>query len=154
MRIEQEIAIQAPLDRAWTFLTDLPMVSRCVPDIEAVEVIDGDTVSGTISVRVGPINLHLAGRVHLVERDAAAHRASLEIQATDRRLGGGLNARTTFQLTAVDDGATTLAVATEATLLGRLGQFGQPIIRRKSDELAREFGHNVAAALGPGGPAF
>lgn len=151
MHIEQGIAIQAPLERAWTFLTDLPVVSRCVPDIEAVEVLDGDTVSGTISVRVGPISLHLAGRVHLVERDAAAHRATLEIQATDRRLGGGLNARTTFQLTAVDDGMTTLAVATEATLLGRLGQFGQPIIRRKSDELAREFGQNVAAALGAGG---
>lgn len=150
MRIEQEIAIQAPLESAWAFLTDLPVVSRCVPDIEAVEVIDGDTVSGTISVRVGPINLHLAGRVHLLERDAASHRAILEIQATDRRLGGGLNARTTFHLTAIGDVTTTLAVATEATLLGRLGQFGLPIIRRKADELAREFGHNVAAALGPG----
>ena len=33
------------------------------------------------------------------------------------------------------------------TRRGRLGQFGQPIIRRKSEELAKQFAANVAAAL-------
>jgi carbon monoxide dehydrogenase subunit G len=150
MRIEQRIRIEAPIDRVWAFLTDLPAVSRCVPDVEAVAPVDADTVSGTIRVKVGPIGLRLAGRVRMSERDAASHRAVLEVEANDRRIGGGVAARTTFQLEADEGASTTLAFATEATLLGRLGQFGQPIIRRKSDEMARQFAANVAAALRAG----
>ncbi|MGH2407737.1 MAG: CoxG family protein [Candidatus Limnocylindrales bacterium] len=147
MRLEQEIHIAAPLERVWAFVTDLPSVGRCVPDVEALEAVDETTLAGTIKVRVGPIGLQLAGRVRLAERDVAAHRAALEIEATDRRIGGGINARTTFRLQDADGGDTVLAVATDATLLGRLGQFGQPIIRRKADEMARQFSLNVAEAL-------
>jgi len=150
MRIEQDIELAASIDRAWAFLTDLPAVSQCVPDVSAVEVVDDQTVAGTIKVKVGPIALQLAGQVRIVEQDAAAHRAALEIQASDRRIGGGVNARTTFQLVPAGDDVTRLTVATEATLLGRLGQFGQPIIRRKSDEMARQFATNVARTLAAG----
>jgi uncharacterized protein len=150
MRIEQEIRIAAPVERVWAFVTDLPAVSRCVPDVEGLAAIDDATMTGTIKVRVGPIGLQLSGRVRLTEQDPSAHRAALEIQATDRRIGGGINARTVFRLADADPGGTTLAVATEATLLGRLGQFGQAIIRRKADEMARHFAENVAQALGDG----
>jgi carbon monoxide dehydrogenase subunit G len=83
----------------------------------------------------------------MTQRDEANHVAALEIRADDRRIGGGLTARTTFRLEPAGEGASTLAVATDAALLGRLGQFGQPIIKRKADELAREFAANLAAAL-------
>jgi uncharacterized protein len=147
LHIEQEIRIAAPLERVWAFVTDLPAVGRCVPDVEALEAVDDQTMMGTIKVRVGPIGLSLAGRVRLAERDALAHRAALEIEATDRRIGGGINARTGFQLDDAGGGATVLFVHTEATLMGRLGQFGQPIIRRKADEMAKQFAANVAEAL-------
>jgi carbon monoxide dehydrogenase subunit G len=148
MRIDQEIRLAAPIERAWAFLTDLPAVSRCVPDVDSVEIVDAETMTGTIKVRVGPIGLSLAGRVRLVEVDPDARTAALDIQATDRRIGGGINARTTFTLTPDGANATILTVGTDATLLGRLGQFGQPIIRRKSDEMARTFAENVARTLG------
>jgi carbon monoxide dehydrogenase subunit G len=149
MRIEQELDIAAPIDTVWAFLIDLPAVSRCVPGAGDIRPIDADTVGGTIGVRVGPIGLRLVGRVRLAETDATAHRAALEIEASDRRIGGGMTAHTTFNARPADGSpdATRLSVATDATLTGRLGQFGQPIIRRKSEELSKEFAANVAAAL-------
>jgi uncharacterized protein len=147
MHLEQRIGISAPVDRAWQFLTDLRAVSQCVPDIESIESVDGEVASGTIAVRLGPIALRLAGQVRMVERDADAHAATLEIDASDRRIGGGVKARTIFAVVADGTERSTLTVATDATLLGRLGQFGQPLIRRKSDELAQQFARNVAAAL-------
>jgi uncharacterized protein len=149
MRIEQELEIAAPIDTVWAFLVDLPAVSRCVPGASDIEPLDAETVGGTIEVRVGPIGLRLAGRVRLTDTDATAHRAALEIEATDRRIGGGMTAHTTFTLQPADRSpdATRLSVATDATMTGRLGQFGQPIIRRKSEELSRQFAANVAAAL-------
>jgi carbon monoxide dehydrogenase subunit G len=149
MRIEQELDIAAPIDTVWAFLVDLPAVSRCVPGAGDIESIDTDTVGGTIAVRVGPIGLRLVGRVRLAETDAIEHWAVLDIEASDRRIGGGMTAHTTFSLAPVDTApdATRLSVSTDATMTGRLGQFGQPIIRRKSEELSKQFAANVAAAL-------
>lgn len=148
MRIEQALDISAPIDTVWAFLVDLPSVSRCVPGASDIQLLGADMVGGTIEVRVGPIGLRLAGRVRLVEADATEHRAALEIEASDRRIGGGMTAHTTFTVAADGSGdSTRLSVATDATMTGRLGQFGQPIIRRKSEELAKQFAANVAAAL-------
>jgi carbon monoxide dehydrogenase subunit G len=152
MRIEQTIEIPASVDRVWAFVTDLPAVSRCVPDVETLVADGPDAMSGTIRVRVGPIALSLAGTVRLAERDPVSRRAALDIQATDRRIGGGVTARTTFGLSEAAGGAL-LTVSTDATLLGRLGQFGQPIIRRKADEMAKQWARNVAAALADGAQA-
>src|SRR6185369_16900673 len=98
---------------------------------------------------VGPIGVRMIGRVRLAEANATEHRAALEIEATDRRIGGGMTAHTTFVARPADGSTETtrLSVATDATLTGRLGQFGQPIIRRKSEELSKQFAENVAAAL-------
>jgi uncharacterized protein len=149
MRIEQELDIAAPIDAVWAFLTDLPAVSRCVPGASDIEPLAADTVGGTIEVRVGPIGVRMIGRVRLAEANATEHRAALEIEATDRRIGGGMTAHTTFVARPADGSTETtrLSVATDATLTGRLGQFGQPIIRRKSEELSKQFAENVAAAL-------
>ena len=149
MRIEQELDIAAPTDTVWAFLVDLPAVSRCVPGTSDIEPLDANTVAGTIEIRVGPIGLRMVGRVRLAEADASEHRAALEIEASDRRIGGGLTAHTTFVARPADGAPeeTRLSVATDATLTGRLGQFGQPIIRRKAEELSRQFAANVAAAL-------
>ena len=149
MLIEQDLDIAAPIDTVWAFLVDLPAVSRCVPGASDIESIDADTVGGTIEVRVGPIGLRLVGRVRLAGADPAEHRDALDIEASDRRIGGGMTARTTFTLAMADGSpdATRLSVSTDATMTGRLGQFGQPIIRRKSEELSKQFATNVAAAL-------
>jgi carbon monoxide dehydrogenase subunit G len=40
------------------------------------------------------------------------------------------------------------AVAQEQGILGKLGEFGQPVIRRKADTLLEEFAGNLRAALG------
>ena len=150
MRIEQAVEIDASPEAAWEFLMDLEAVGRCVPGVERVEVRDADTLAGAIRVKVGPIGLLLDGEVRMTARDPDARIAELDVRADDRRIGGGLNARTTLRLVPSGPATTTLNVATDASLMGRLGQFGQPIIRRKADEMAREFAANVAAALRDG----
>jgi carbon monoxide dehydrogenase subunit G len=147
MRIDQDVTIPSPIEEVWGLVTDLPRVSRCVPGVEDVTQLDDDSVAGTLRVRVGPIGLRLQGTVRLASRDGDAHAAELRVMADDRRLGAGVLATTSMRLTSIDAASTRMEVGTEATLKGPLGQFGQPIIRRKSDEIAREFTRNVAAAL-------
>ncbi|MBI3302792.1 MAG: hypothetical protein HYZ72_12070, partial [Deltaproteobacteria bacterium] len=61
------------------------------------------------------------------------------------RIGGGVHV--TAHMTLVESGpaATELDVQAQARFLGKLGEFGQPVIRKQADALIAEFAGNVAA---------
>jgi carbon monoxide dehydrogenase subunit G len=147
MIIEQRIRLNAPPERVWDFLLDVPAVSRCVPGVESVTPLDADHYGGVLHVRIGPIGARLEGRVTLAERDRDAWQARMEVQASDRRIGGTVSARMTMRLLPLPDGRTDLAVHTDAAVLGKLGQFGQAVIKRQADLLLAEFARNVSHAL-------
>jgi len=129
-------------------MMDIPAVSRCVPGVEGVAHIEGDTYSGVMRVRVGPIQVRLDGRVILAERDGAARRARMDLQAADKRLNGAVNAKMTMQLSAAADGAQTdVEIRTDANVMGKLGEFGQAVIRKKADQIVQEFASNLSAAV-------
>jgi len=79
------------------------------------------------------------------EKNRPAWRIVSQAEARDRRVGGGvfLTVRMTLDKTETD--ATELRIVSEVRLLGKLGEFGQAVIRRKADRLVAEFARNVAA---------
>jgi carbon monoxide dehydrogenase subunit G len=83
----------------------------------------------------------------VVERNAEEQRAQMNVAAVDRRIKGAVNAKSTMQLSALDDGTTELAVHTDASILGKLGEFGQAIMRRKADQIMKEFADNMSQRI-------
>ncbi len=144
MIFEQRGSVPVGSDELWVFLMDVPRMARCVPGVEFVEPRGEDEFAGRMRVRVGPIGLVLDGVMTVQERDAEQRRAAVRAEANDRRVGGGLSATAHMSL-AEQDGATELLVRAEARLLGRLGELGQPLIRRKAEAMMAEFLRNVAA---------
>ena len=150
MIIEQRITLDAPPERVWDFMMDVPAVGRCVPGVESVTPLDGDRYAGVLRVKVGPISARLEGTLTLAERDRDARRARMDVQASDRRVGGTVTAKMTVHLEPRNDGGTDLEVVTDAAVLGKLGQFGQAIIKRQADQIMAEFARNVSRALQSG----
>ncbi len=146
MIVDQRVTINAPIDRAWDFLMDIPAVSKCVPGVESIEEIDKDNYVGALKVRVGPIGVKLEGRVIVAERDAEQKRAQLNVEAADRRIRGAVNGKTTMHLEQVENG-TDLVVHTDVSILGKLGEFGQAVMRKKADQIIRQFAQNVSREL-------
>jgi carbon monoxide dehydrogenase subunit G len=70
----------------------------------------------------------------------------MRAEANDRRLGGGIRARMHLTLAPAAAG-TQVRIETDLTVLGKIGEFGQPIIRAKADTLLAEFARNLGAAL-------
>ncbi len=129
-------------------MMDIPAVSRCVPGLDNVARIDDQTYSGVMSVRVGPIAVKLDGRVLLAERDEAARHARMDLQAADKRVNGAVNARMNMALAPADGGAATdVAIQTDANVMGKLGEFGQAVIRKKADQILQEFATNLSKAV-------
>jgi carbon monoxide dehydrogenase subunit G len=152
--IDHRITVPAPPEQVWAFMMDIPSVSRCVPGVDGVARIDDETYSGVMSVRVGPIQIRLDGRVILAERDEAAHQARMDLQAADKRVNGAVNAKMRMQLAPADGGQQTdVEIRTDANVMGKLGEFGQAVIRRKADQLVQEFAKNLSAEVAARSPA-
>lgn len=147
MKFEHSATIQAPIDRVWDFLLDVPSVAKCAPGVESVEALGDDRYRGTIRVQVGPIRLALQGDVSIVEKDEVARKASMRADAADKRAGGAVKAVMSMALTESPGGGTDLRMETDAQVMGKIGEFGQPIIRKKADQMMAEFAKNLEQAI-------
>jgi len=129
----------------WQFLMDVPQMASCVPGVESVTPCGENEYSGRMRVKVGPIHLTLQGVLTIQEQNPQQWVAVARAEANDRRVGGGVHL--TAHMTLIESGpaATDLDVQTEARFLGKLGEFGQPVIRKQADVTIAEFARNVAA---------
>jgi carbon monoxide dehydrogenase subunit G len=146
MLIEQAVTLPVTVDRAWALLSDIPAVSACVPGVEAFEDAGENAYRGILKLKVGPITLRLQGNVTIVEQDKSNYRSTLQMTAADAKISGSVVARSTMTLLPAGS-VTSLQIRTDATILGKLGDFGQPVIRRKADQIMREFADNVTRRL-------
>ena len=146
MTFTQECVIPVERERLWDFLMDVPSVGRCVPGVETIEAVDGSAYRGGLKVQVGPIRLALEGTITVEEADGTAGRARMRAEANDRRLGGGIRARLSLTLSPAEVG-TRVQIDTDLAILGRIGEFGQPVIKKKADAILAEFVRNVRSTL-------
>ena len=120
---------------------------RCVPGVVDVAA-DGDgRYRGTLKARVGPMSMTLSGTVRVEEQDEAKGRARYIVEASDRRIGGGVKTEMQVQLKSSSPTETELLIETDTTFMGRLGELGQPVIRRKAQSTIEEFARNLAREL-------
>jgi carbon monoxide dehydrogenase subunit G len=52
-----------------------------------------------------------------------------------------------MNLKEIDANRTELLVETDVNILGKIGEFGQPIIRKKADAMLKEFVENIKKQL-------
>lgn len=145
MNFKQTCTIPVARAELWRFLMDVPQMAKCVPGVE--EVIDegNDQYRGRLKVKLGPISLSLQGAVAIKERDEQNWRAVAKAEAKDRRIGGGTDVSATMTLLEQAPDLTQLSIDASARFLGKLGEFGEPIIRKQTDATIAAFARNVAA---------
>jgi carbon monoxide dehydrogenase subunit G len=149
LNINESAVVSAPIDDVWKFIVDVPRIGACLPGAEGVKDLGNGQFGGAVRVKVGAISVRLEGKVQLLEQDEERHVAVLTIEASDRRIKGSVNAECRLQLTAVDAGTTEMSVATDAAVVGKLGQFGQAVIQKKTRQMLDEFVVNVGNQLNP-----
>jgi carbon monoxide dehydrogenase subunit G len=145
--LDQKVVVQAAPERVWEFIMDIPAVSRCLPGVESFEKIDDDTFLGSLKVKVGPIGVTLSGKVIVVERDRENLRTRMDVQAAEKRLNSSVSAHVTITLVSLSETETELQIHTESSILGKLGEFGQAVMRRKADQIVGDFAENMAKAI-------
>src|SRR3954469_6431943 len=151
MNLEHEFTVPAPVDEAWKVLLDVERVAPCMPGATLLSV-DGDSFTGTVKVKVGPIQVTYKGDAKFASKDDATHSAVIE--ATGKEARGSGTAGATVHATLTDAGGqkTQVRVVTDLNITGRPAQFGRGVMSEVAAKLIDQFAACLADELS-GSPA-
>ena len=147
MHTEHRLVVQTSRQRLWDFLMNVPVLATCIPGIESVEELSANTYKGRFKVSIGPISAKFDGKVDITETDETTYRASLKASGADSRLASQVNAHMTMLLSELSTSSSEICINTDLTVMGKLGEFGQPILVRKSNDLMKEFSKRLKNRL-------
>jgi carbon monoxide dehydrogenase subunit G len=152
LQLEHSFSVPVGIDEAWKILLDIERIGPCLPGA-AIDSVDGDDFTGTVKVKLGPINLTYKGKASFVEKDESSHRAVIDARGRDARGNGTASALVTATL-AEADGATTVRVNTDLDITGKPAQFGRGVMVDVGNKLIGQFANALAGTIrGDGGAA-
>ena len=147
MKLEIRSIVPASREATWALVMDIPRAAACIPGIKDVTPDGENRYQATLQARVGPMGMTLSGTITILSQDAESGEAAFLIEAGDRRVGGGVKTNLTMKVTAQSPNETELEIVSDTTFMGRLGELGQPIIRRKARNTLEEFSRNLGKLL-------
>ena len=148
MQLENKFTIEAPIEKAWIALNTPDMIAPCFPGATLTEY-EGESFSGTVKVKLGPISLTYKGKGTYVDRDDANHTVKIEASGRDSRGNGTANATVTGTMVADGPDKTAVTMVTDMTITGRPAQFGRGVISDVADKIIGQFAACVAKKLAP-----
>ena len=125
MKIENTVEVDAPLDRVWALVNDIPRVAPCMPGAALTGVLDDGTYEGTVAVKLGPLRMSYKGKVTVQEVDEANHSARLAASGKDTKGAGTARASVETRLESAGDTRTRLHVTSDVQLTGKVASFGR-----------------------------
>ena len=127
-----------PIDETWNAILDLERLVPCVEGGSVIERTSPDAVRAEILVKMGAMSMTFAGTVEVVEKDADAHRAVLQVKSKDKGGQGYANADVTF---ALSDGGGTIHTA--AQISGKAASMGEGVVVTVLDALVKDFSQKL-----------
>ena len=146
MKLDHQFTVPAPLEEVWKAVIDPERVAPCMPGATLTKV-EGDSFSGTVKVKMGPISLLYKGTGEFLEKDADARKVVIKASGKDARGAG--TAAATVTLTLTDAGAsTTGTVVTDLAITGKPAQFGRGLISEVGGKILDSFVECLSSKLG------
>jgi carbon monoxide dehydrogenase subunit G len=146
IQLENTLTLDAPRDRVWRLITDVPQVVPCIPGGRLVEAIDESTFKAEVALDLGFTRVVFLADVLRRELEPDEGRAVLEINAVDSK-GKSTAHATMTSLLSDGDGGTEVTVVTAVNMEGEVARFGPGIIEDVSYEIVEQMTRCVQARL-------
>ena len=146
MIIEGKFIVQISINSAWNFFMDIESLAHCMPGLKQVEAIDDKTYRCTIEAKVAYLKFNFRGDF-TITNDEPPIRVESVIKGEDRKFFSTLKSENLMELEAISEDVTMVSYKINVNIFGRLGIFGQRIIRGKAEQIAQEFIRNVQSMI-------
>ncbi|HIE29734.1 TPA: hypothetical protein EYP66_20895 [Candidatus Poribacteria bacterium] len=146
MIIEGRFTVPISIESAWDFFMNIESLARCMPGLKQVEAIDDKRYRCTIETKVAYLKFNFNGDFVITSEDPPMLVKSV-LKGEDRKFFSALKSENLMELEAIYEDVTMVNYKIDVNIFGRLGTFGQRIIRGKAEQLAQEFIRNVQSAI-------
>ncbi|MBC7276113.1 SRPBCC family protein [Nocardioides sp.] len=137
MDLTHQFTVPISVEETWDSFLDIGSMAECFPGAQVTSV-EGDTFTGTVKVKLGPIAMVYAGSGTFVEKDEVARRLVVEAKGRDKRGNGTAGANATLTMAAEGTG-TKVEIVTDLAVTGKPAQFGRGVMQDVSDKLLGQF---------------
>lgn len=137
MDLTHQFTVPTSVEETWNSFLDIGSLAECFPGAQVTSA-EGDTFTGTVKVKLGPIAMVYAGSGTFVEKDEAARRLVVEAKGRDKRGNGTAGANATLTM-APEGTGTKVEIVTDLAVTGKPAQFGRGVMQDVSDKLLGQF---------------
>ena len=148
MRFEGSVAIRAPRERVWAFVTDPNEVGQCGPGVETIEVIDPTHFKATAKVGIGFISARFVVNMEFAEQEPP-DRAT--IKAHGQAPGSAVDATAQMHLSDGPEGTTVMDWSADVNIAGTLASVGARLIEGTANKMIGQTFDCMKKALEAGG---
>jgi carbon monoxide dehydrogenase subunit G len=153
IELDNSFTIPVPPKQAWDVLLDVERIAPCMPGATVTEV-NGEEITGTVKVKLGPVSLTYKGVAKFTERDETARSVSVAANGRETRGAGTASATVKASLApGEDENQTVVTMHTSLNVTGRPAQFGRGVMADVSAKLVDQFAANLAELLASGNGA-
>ena len=150
MRFDQSIQIDTSVARVWEFLWDIERVAGCLPGCQNIrEVVPQEKYAVVVMEQVGPFKVRFEMDVDVVGH-TPEQEVHLHIQGTDNKIRASTRVDLHLAVDEVHGGTTRMNISADVLVMGKIANLGQPMIKRKGQDIMTKFGEAIAAKLGSG----
>jgi len=148
MKVEGEISVPAPRDLVFERLSDAHFFASCIDGVKDLTAIDETHYNAMFATRVAYMRFSFKVNVEMTKR-SPPDRIEAKVEGTPVGVVGRLTATAGTSL--VEDGGNTgIRYQIDATLTGKLGSIGEPVLRAKASEMEKQFAERLLAAFAAG----
>jgi carbon monoxide dehydrogenase subunit G len=145
VKLEGRFSVKAARDEVYEFLTDPRRVSRYMPDVQEVDIEDGDHF--TVKARVGVSHIKGTMVMKLAIKDRQPP-LSTTVVGKGSGLASVVDMVTSFTLAPSDNGETIVNWQGEMTISGKLAAFGpQGLLDRMAKKNVETFIEGIQGGL-------
>jgi len=146
VRLTNEFRLEAPVERTWPLLLDVPRVGGALPGAQLEPDLAGDSYRGTMKVRLGPVTTEYAGTARLQDVDEDDRVVSFYVQGREARGQGTAAAMIVGRVSGDEDG-TRVVVETDLHVTGRQAQLGRGLMEDVAGALLDQFAGQLEREL-------
>src|SRR5262245_58457916 len=149
MNIAGEITVHSSRESVFKALSDAQFFASCIEGVRDLKEIDTAHYNAVLETRIAYMRFTFNVTVEMC-KISPPEDIEAKVEGTPLGIVGRLTA--TARTTLAEDGnQTVIRYSIDATLTGKLGSIGQPVLKAKATEMEKQFKERIAAAFAPGG---
>jgi carbon monoxide dehydrogenase subunit G len=150
MNVSGEVTVPAPRDQVFKALRNAPFFASCVDGVRDLKEIDATHYDAVLETRVAYMRFKFKVNVEMT-RISPPDAIEAKVEGTPLGVVGRMTATALTTLTEAA-GETVISYSIDATITGKLGSIGQPVLKAKAKEMERQFAERLRAAFADGAP--